>query len=356
MQEDQVGPKGIDTMDHHKGWRIFLAQSILPEGREILETVGVVRENPIGRPLTESEMIELASDSDAFVSTFAEPNRVFSARVIEASKNLKVIGWCGVGFDHIDLDAATARGIYVTYVDVQCPTVADQALALILCAAKRILPAYQAVRAGRWEKEGIFLNLNFLGHDVHHKTVGIAGLGRIGGGVAKRCKGFDMRVLYYDQVRRNDLENELGVEPVPFEGLLRESDYICCCLPLTTHTNRIFDGHAFRLMKPTCIFVNVSRGVCVDTTALYDALRTRQIEMAALDVIDPEPFPSDHPILTLDNLILVPHIAGLTLETRSRQHIWVAEDTVRVLNGFRPLKLLNPDVEAVRPLLEEPNT
>ncbi len=336
-------------------WEIFVTQPILPEGREILARVASVRENPLGRPLTEAEMVELASGADAFVGTFAEPNRVFSARVISAAKNLQVIGWNGVGFDHIDLDAATEHGVYVTYVDVQCPTVADQAFTLILCAAKRLLPACNAVREGRWEKEGIFFNLDFIGRDVHHTTLGIAGLGRIGAEVARRGKGFSMRILYFDAIRRNDLEEELGVIPVPFETLLRESDYIVCSLPLTPQTFRLFDRKAFRLMKPTCILVNTSRGGCIDTEALCDALGSRQIEMAALDVIDPEPLPANHPILKLDNLILAPHIAGLTRETRSRQHVWVAQDTVRVLEGFRPLKLLNPDVLKVRPLPEEHN-
>jgi glyoxylate reductase len=301
-------------------------------------------------------MVEMASGADAFVGTFAEPNRVFSARVIAAAEKLKVIGWNGLSYEHIDLDAATQRGIYVTYVDISCPLVADHAFALILCAARRIIPANEAVREGRWEREGIFFNLNFLGTDVHHKTLGIVGLGRIGGGVAKRANGFDMRVLYYDQGKREDLEREFGVRPVSLEVLLRESDFIVCGLPLTPQTRKLFNKKAFQTMKRTCIFVNVSRGGCVDTDALYEALHTRQIEMAALDVIDPEPIPSDHPILKLDNLILSPHIAGLSGECRSQAHIWVAQDVVRVLNGFRPLRIHNLDVLKVRPLPEEPKS
>jgi glyoxylate reductase len=295
-------------------------------------------------------MIDLAAEADAFVSAFAEPHRVFSRRVIEASRNLKVIGWTGVAFEHIDLDAATERGVYVTYQDSQCPTVADQAFGLILCAARRLIAASEAVRSGRWETEGLFFNLSFVGRDVHHQTLGIVGLGRIGTGVARRARGFDMRILYFDTIRREDLEKELAAVAVPFETLLKESDYISCCLPLNSSTTRLFGRKEFALMKPTCTFVNTGRGAVVDTEALYDALRNRQIEMAALDVIDPEPIPSDHPILKLDNLILVPHIAGVTRETRQRLHVAVAQDTVQVLCGFRPLKLLNPEVLAVRPL------
>jgi len=332
--------------------RIYVTQPILPEGKAILERAAEVIVNSIGRPLTEEEMIIQASvlEADAYVGPFAEPNRIFSRRVIDASKNLKVIGWGGLSFEHIDLDAATERGIYVTYTDISCPSVADHAFALMLCVAKRLIAANEAVHQGRWEREGVFLNLNFIGRDVHHKTVGIVGLGRIGGGVARRAKGYDMRILYYDQVRRNDLEEELGAIAVSFEELLRGSDYIVCCLPLIPQTRRIFDKKAFETMKRTCTFINVSRGGCVDTAALYEALRSRQIEMAALDVIDPEPFPSDHPLLKLENVILVPHIAGVTQECRALSHVVLAEDTVSILKGFASPKLHNPEVLKVRPL------
>jgi glyoxylate reductase len=335
-------------------WSILLTQTLLPEGKAILEAVGTVRENPRGRPLTEDEMIEYGAEADAFVSTWAEPHRVFSRRVIEAARRLKVIGWTGVGFDHIDLDAATERGVYVTYQDLQCPTVADHAFTLLLCAARRIIPAYEAVRAGRWEQEGNFIFQHFVGQNAHHRTLGIVGLGRIGGDVARRAHGFDMKVLYYDAIRREDLEKELGVVFTPLETLLRQSDYISCHLPLGTATRKFFGAKEFSLMKPHCIFVNTSRGGVVDTDALHDALRNHRIGMAALDVIDPEPLPSDHPILRLDNLLLVPHMAGATVETISAQHVAVGEDTVRVLKGFRPLKLLNPHVLDVRPLPHPP--
>jgi len=323
---------------------IYLTQPMLVEGKRILANIAEIRENPKGRPLTEDEIIEWAASADAFVSTWAEPHRIFSRRVIEACTNLKVIGWVGLGFDHIDLDAATERGVYVTYLDVQCPTVADHTFALILCAARRLFHAYDAVKAGRWEREGYFFLLNFVGRNVHHQTLGIVGLGRIGGAVAKRAKGFDMKIIYYDEMRRADLENELGVIPVSLETLLRDADIISCNLPLTPTTRKLFGTKEFGLMKPTCTFVNTGRGAVVDTDALYEALRTRRIEMAALDVVDPEPLPSDHPLLKLDNVVIVPHMAGATFETRLAQHIAVAEDTVRVLNGVRPVKLLNPEV------------
>lgn len=332
--------------------RIFITQPMLPGGRAVLDDVAEVHQNSLGRPLTEDEMVGIGRElnPDAYIGTFAEPHKVFGRSVIEATPNLKVIGWNGLGFDHIDLDAATENGIYVTSVDRHCATVSDQALALLLAAARRVVPAANAVREGRWEREGNFFNMEFTGTNLHDQTVGIVGLGRIGGGVARRVAGFDTRILYHDAVARPDLEASVGATRVPFERLLAESDFVVCCAPLNAETYRIFDAAAFARMKSTATFVNVTRGGLVDTDALTEALRTRRIEMAALDVIDPEPLPADHPILKLDNVILVPHIAGITRETRTQSHVDVAEDTLRVLGGRPPRLLLNPAVQKVRPL------
>lgn len=341
-------------MSGKQNWNVFLTQPLLPPGRAILEANASVSEGGTGNPLTEDDMIRLAHNSDAFVSSFAEPYRVFSGRVIEATKNLKVIGWVGAGFDHIDLDVATKHGVYVTYNDVMCPTVADETMALLLAAARRIVPGYQAVRNGDWEKKGYKLYLDFLGTDVHEKTIGIAGLGRIGAQVAQRAFGFDMKIIYTDAVHNLDAESRFGARKVDFDTLCREADFICCCLPHNSATDKMFNAAAFARMKPNAIFVNTSRGKCVDTQALYDALAAKKIDMAALDVLDPEPVPSSHPLLKLPNFLLVPHIAGLTRETREKQAIDVANETIRVLSGYRPRKLLNPDVLKVRPLPEAP--
>lgn len=333
---------------------IYVTQPILPEGRAVLDTIAEVHENALGRPHTEGEMIEIAKrlNPAAFLGTFAEPNRVFSRRVIEAAPNLKVIAWNGLSHEHIDLAAASEHGIYVTYVDIHCPAVSDHAFALLTAAARRIVPAVEAVRAGRWEREGIFFNIEFTGTNIHGRTIGIVGLGRIGAGVAKRATGFDMNILYCDPVRRPEIEKQTGAHYVPFETLLAESDFVCCCVPLNPATRHMFGRRAFGLMKKTAMFINVSRGGAVDTEALHEALAGGLIEMAALDVIEPEPFPSSHPLLKLTNIILVPHMAGLSRETRRESHIVVAKDAVSVLQGYRPALLLNPDVVDVRPLPE----
>lgn len=341
-------------MHNELPWTIFVTQELRPSARAILERVAHVRYSPHERPLTEPEVIEFSKNPDALLSPFAEPHRVFSAKVISALPNLKVLGWVGAGFDHIDLEAATARGIYVTCNDIQSATVADHVFALMLCMARRVVPSWEAVRRGDWEKEGYHLYRRFVGLNVHDKTLGIAGLGRIGAEVMKRAVAFDMRVIYHDQQRRLDLEDEFGVVPVDFSTLLRDSDFLSCNLPLNEQTHSIFNRTAFAQMKHSCIFVNTSRGKCVDTDALCEALKSKAIDSAALDVVEPEPFPSDHPILRLPNFVLVPHTAAITEETEERRHCAVAEETVRVLRGFRPRKLLNPDVVLVRPLPIEP--
>ncbi|MET4247205.1 D-glycerate dehydrogenase [Bradyrhizobium sp. LA6.7] len=329
-------------------WNIFVTQELLPAGRSILEAAAKVTYSPHDRPLTEDEVIELAGDADALVSPFAEPNRIFSEKVISRLPNLKALGWVGAGFDHIDLDAATKRGIYVSCNDVQSATVADQVFALMLSAARRIVPAANAVKRGDWERQGYRMYSQFMGRNVHHKTLGIVGLGRIGTEVARRARGFDMEILYTDEHPRAELERDFRITKVDFTELLKESDFIACCVPLNNATNKMFGRQEFSLMKPECIFINASRGKCADTDALYDALKRGIIERAALDVIDPEPVPSTHPLLQLSNFLLVPHIAAITHETETLRHCAVAEETIRTLSGFRPRKLLNPAVLAVR--------
>ncbi len=341
-------------MDRANRWDILLTQPLQPAAREILNAVADLRQEANDIALSEDDMVRLGQKSDAFISTYAEQHRVFSSRVLRASKNLKVIGWVGAGFDHIDVDVATELGIYVTYNDVQCAAVSDQTMALLLCVTRKLAPAYAAVRRGDWESKGFKLYRDFFAPEIHHKTIGIAGLGRIGAGVARRAHGFDMNIIYFDGRNNEEAERTLGARRVDFETFLSTADFICCCLPLDDNTRRIFNKSAFAQMKPSAIFVNTSRGKCVDTEDLYNALASGNIAAAALDVVDPEPIPSSHPILQLENFLIVPHLGATTVETREQQHLDVANETLRVLNGYRPHKLLNPEVLKVRPLPEEP--
>lgn len=180
-----------------------------------------------------------------------------------------------------------------------------------------------------------------LGWDIHGATLGLVGMGRIGSGVARRATGFGMRILYYDVVRREDLEEELGLEFVDFETLLERSDFISLHVPLTSETHHLIGTEQFRLMKPTAILINTSRGPIVDPQALYEALKSGQIAACGLDVTEPEPIPMDDPLLTLDNCVIVPHIASASIATRTKM---AAENLIAGLKGEMPPHPVNPEV------------
>jgi lactate dehydrogenase-like 2-hydroxyacid dehydrogenase len=324
---------------------------------EILEKVADVKVNPKGRPLTIEEVKEVARDynPDGFVSTCYEPYHVFSREVIEVAKNLKVIGWVGAGFEHIDLDAAAERGVYVTFLkDVVekwiATTLADDGFALLLCAARKMHLADRYTKEGKWVAGGMYPQLALMGSRISGTTIGIIGMGRIGGEVAKRAKGFDMNILYYDVRQREDLERELGAKKVSLEELLRQSDFVAIHCPLNKETEKLIGKKELALMKKTAILVSNARGGIIDGNAVYEALKNGVIGGAALDVFESEPIPLDHPILKLDNVVLAPHIGGGIRELIHEQALKVADDVVKVITGHRPPYLLNPEVLKVRPL------
>ena len=237
------------------------------------------------------------------------------AELMDRSPKLKVISNYAVGYDNIDVAAATKRGIVVGNTPgVLTDTTADLAFALIMAAARRVVEGDKMVRAGKWKTWGPMI---LLGPDVHGSTLGIIGMGRIGAAVARRAKGFGMKLLYYDIVRNSKAEEELGVQYVELARLLADSDFITIHTNLTKETHHLIGAKQFEMMKRTCILVNSARGPIVDNMALYDALRNKRIAYAALDVTEPEPIPADHPLLTLDNVIVVPHIASASFASRT---------------------------------------
>ena len=344
-------------METKKKFKVYCTQPLEPEGMEILEKVAEVKTNPKGRTMTVEEVKEVARDydPDGFISTWAEPNRVFSREVLEAAQNLKVIGWVGVAFEHFDLDVATERGVYCTFLKDFAekrhgPNVADGAFALLLCAARKLHLADRYVKGGKWITGGIYNGLVLMGAKINSKTIGIVGMGRIGGEVAKRAKGFNMNILYCDVRRREDLEKELGAKKVSLEELLRQSDFVCLHTPHNKETEKLIGKKELASMKKTAILESNGRGKVIDSDALYEALKNGVIAGAALDVFEPTPIPLDHPILKLDNVLLAPHIAGAVIEGVREQAISAAEDVVSVLSGHQPHDLLNPEVLKVRPL------
>lgn len=262
--------------------------------------------------------------------------------LLDAAPRLRVVSNYAVGFDNVDVDAATARGVVVTNTPgVLTETVADFAMALLLGVARRLVEADRYTRAGKWRS---WMPMLFLGPDVHHATLGLVGLGRIGAAVARRARGFDMRLLYYDVVRRQDLEHELGLEFAALEDVLRQADFVSIHTPLTRNTRHLIGAAQLRLMKRTAVLINTARGPIVDQQALYRALVDGTIAAAGLDVFEVEPVPADDPLLRLDNVVVAPHIASASVETRTKMGVMAAENCLAVLEGRQPPNFVNPEV------------
>ncbi len=260
-----------------------------------------------------------------------------------AGAQLKVISNHAIGYDNIDLPAATRRGIPVGNTpDVLTETTADFAFALLMAAARRVVEGQQVVRSGGWKTwDPLFM----LGVDIHHATLGIFGFGRIGRAVARRASGFDMNVLYYDpQPDPGAKTAPFNAKPVDMDTLLSESDFVSIHTPLNEQTHHLFNRNLFKKMKPTAILINTARGAIVDPGALYQALKTRRIAFAALDVTEPEPLPPNSPLLSLDNLLVTPHIASASHATRDKMSVMAAENLLAGLKGKRLPYCINPQV------------
>ena len=260
-----------------------------------------------------------------------------------AGPGLKVISNYAVGFDNVDVSEATRRGIPVGHTPgVLTDTTADFAFALLMAAARRVVEGDKFTRMGRWKTWGPKL---LLGHDVTGATLGIIGFGRIGKGMARRAQGFDMRVLYHDPYCRDDpYARQVGAECVDLETLYVQADFISVHTPLTEETYHLIGADAFRQMKPTAILINTARGPVVDPEALYQALTTGQIAAAALDVTEPEPIPPDSPLLTLDNIIITPHMASASVATRGKMAAMAAANLIAGLKGEPLPHCVNPEV------------
>lgn len=236
--------------------------------------------------------------------------------LLAGAPQLKIIANMAVGYDNIDIEAAKRRQIIVTNTpDVLTETTADLTFALLMATARRLIEAYDYIKEDHWQHWSPFL---LAGTDIHHKTLGIVGMGRIGEAVAQRAMGFNMKILYHNRSRKLEVEQKLGATYVTFEQLLKEADFVVCLVPLTEETKYLFDAKAFRLMKSSAIFVNASRGQTVNEADLIEALRTKQIAGAGLDVFAEEPIRSDHPLMHIKEVVCLPHIGSASMETRQR--------------------------------------
>ena len=268
------------------------------------------------------------------------------AELMDSAPRLRAVSNYAIGYDNIDVQAATERGIMVCHTPgVLTDTTADFAFTLMASVGRRVVEAVQYVRDGKWKTWGPML---CLGHDLYGATLGLIGLGRIGGAVAKRATGFDMRLLYHDLNRQPILEKELGLTYADLDTVLRESDFISLHTPLTNETHHMIGAEQFEKMKHTAVLVNTSRGQVVDQAALYDALASGKIAGAGLDVTDPEPIDPNDPLLDLENCVIVPHIASASVAARTLMATMAAENLVAALQGRMPRNPVNPEALDVK--------
>ncbi len=319
--------------------RVFVTRHLPGPALERLAVATHVEVWPEELPPPPKKLAGKAQQSDALLTLLTDR---IDAALLDAAPDLIVISNMATGFDNIDVPAATERGVLVTRTPgVLSETTADFTFALLLAAARRVVEGDRYVRDGRWKTWG---PETLLGQDVHGATLGVVGLGGIGRVVAQRASGFGMRVLYTGPSRKPDAERELNVEFRTLDELLRESDFVSLHAPLRPETKHLINAQTLRLMKPTAMLVNTGRGPLVDQTALYEALRSRVIAAAALDVTDPEPMSPDDPLLILPNFIVTPHIASASVATRSRMALLAAENLLAALRGEIPEHAVNPQV------------
>ena len=265
----------------------------------------------------------------------------WTAVMMDQASRLRLVALTAVGFDMVDVAAATARGILVTNTpDVLTETVADLTFVLILAAARRVCETERWMLAGQWKTLGV----TPMGRDVHHATLGIVGMGRIGAAVAERARGFHMPVFYFDLVRREELERQSGYRYVNLETLLKESDFVTLHVPLLPETTGMIGAAQLAMMKPTAYLINAARGPVVDERALIAALQAGQIAGAGLDVYETEPIDVSNPLLAMENVVKLPHVGSATGATRQAMVNLATENLLAVLQGKPPLTPVNPEV------------
>ena len=319
--------------------KVFVSRNIFPEAIDKIKAAADVEVWPDLLPPPYEVLLEKTRNADGLICMLSDK---VDANLIENCPNLKVISTMAVGYDNIDIAAATARDIRVGNTPgVLTETTADLTFSLLMAAARRVVEADMYTRQGNWKTWG---PMTLLGQDIHHATIGIIGLGRIGTEVARRARGFDMNILYFSRTRKSpEEEARLGLEYVDkMADLLSRSDFISLHVPLTPETKGLIGAKEFALMKPTAVFVNASRGTIVDQRALYEALDNGTIFSAGIDVTAVEPIPLDDPLLTLPNLVIAPHIGSASFPTRTIMSVMAADNLLAGLRGEIPPNCVNP--------------
>ncbi|RXJ01824.1 D-glycerate dehydrogenase [Anaerobacillus alkaliphilus] len=287
-------------------------------------------------PVPREKLMEEAKKANGLLTMLSDK---IDNELINQASHLKVVANLAVGFDNIDVEEATKKGIAICNTpDVLSDTTADLTFALLMATARRVVEAAQYIKDGQWKNWGPML---LAGTDIHHKTIGIVGMGRIGEAVAKRATGFEMEILYHNRTRKHEAESKLGANYCSFEELLKNSDFIVCLAPLTAETRGMFNEQAFKQMKETAIFINASRGDVVDEQALFYALKNGVIKAAGLDVFQNEPIGAEHPLLKLPNLVAIPHIGSASVETRKVMAELASRNIRNVLLDRQPEAIVN---------------
>ena len=323
--------------------RVFVTRRIFPEAEELISAAADMEVWPEERPPSPETLREKMAEADGVLTNIMD--RV-DAGLLAASSRLKVVSQLGVGVDNVDVAEATRRGVLVGNTPgVLAKATADIGFALLMSAARRVGESERWLRDGNWRIQ--YHPMFWLGQDIHGSTLGIIGMGQIGSEMARRARGFDMRVLYYSRTRKPDVEEQLGAEFVGLDRLLAESDFVSLHVPLTLETRHFMGEPELRQMKPSAILINVARGAVVDQDALYSALSEGWIRAAGIDVTDPEPIPSGDPLLTLDNLVVTPHIGSASMEARRDTCLLAARNLIAGIGGKRLDACANPQVYEV---------
>jgi len=317
--------------------------------KPVIPEEAILRENGAsliyGDCKTEAELIELAQDADAIINTYAR----LTAKVINSLRRCQVIVRRGIGYDNVDVKAATAKSIVVANVPDYCTDeVADHVMALLLCTARRIIPAGDQVRSGGWDFRQL-LPIPAL----KDCTLGLVGFGKVARAVTERAKCFGLKVQTSDPFVSAKFTSEHGAKLISLEELLSSSDFISVHVPLTNDTGGMLSKREFAMMKPSAVFINTSRGPVVDEEALREALENGKIAFAALDVMTKEPPMPDNPLLGMDNVIITPHFAWYSERSEKVLGEKAAKEIVRVFKGYFPKSLVNPEVIKLRPDLKQ---
>ncbi len=319
--------------------RIFITRAIPSTGLQLIEKSFKVDIWPEYAPPPRATLLERVRNTDALVSLLSDK---IDAEVLAAAPKLKIISQLAVGFDNIDIAEATRRGICVTNTpDVLTEASADFAFAMLMAVARRVVEADRYVREGNWKVA--WHPSMLLGQDIFAATLGIIGAGRIGQAVARRGRGFNMRILYSSGSAKPEFERTCEARRVDLETLLKESDFVSLHCPLTDQTRHLIDAGHLAMMKPGAFLINNSRGPVVDERALYEALEAGRIAGAALDVFANEPTPAENPLLRLKNVVVAPHISSASTATREKMSQMVAANLTDFFAGKKPPHLVNSE-------------